>query len=161
MTLDITVSTRSACDLDLPGNALSVLFDSSVRIDDLPVEFSTEILAKLLDGGWVRKNGDEVRMSIPLFTEEDGEKLLPIIEGITGEIAESVYTDYPDDVYAALDERGFSFIRSDYPVRAMDLAQLGCVDSLVEHGVLKKPVADRPPSWGAFGWRGRVAPMYM
>ena len=71
-----------------------------------------------------------------------------------------VYKDYPDDVNALLDARGFSFIRKDYPVQANGLSQVGTVEALLKKKILTPPPSNMIPSWGAFAWKGTFTPMH-
>ena len=60
----------------------------------------------------------------PWEVSRDGDLLDPVISEIVDEVVREAYADYPEDIYAVLDKRGFGFARHDYPGYVHILGQI-------------------------------------
>jgi RNA polymerase sigma factor (sigma-70 family) len=130
-----------------------------VRKDSAVDVFTEEVVTGLVEAGVIRCEGDRLVEDVPIFTPRDGDLLDPVISAVVGDIIERAYADYPDDIYALLDRRGFGFVRLDYPGHVHMLAQMGSVRALRRSGFLVDPARPAPNGWGFFAWTGVFAPM--
>jgi RNA polymerase sigma-70 factor (ECF subfamily) len=130
-----------------------------VRTESLRDVYSESIVASMAERGLLRIEGDSAVATVPLFTPEDGRILQPVIDGMLSDILEEAFADYPDDIYAALERLGFSFVRSDWPVHAHALAVQGTARALVDADILQMPPVPVPRGWGLFVWTGVFTPM--
>ena len=131
----------------------------AVAKDSLVDVFGTERVAGMVDAGLIRIDGGNVVAAFPVFSSADGDALDPVLTEIVDDVIGRVYAGYPDDVYAVLDSLGFSFIRSDYPTHAQELAQMGATRALIDAGILPPQPSPAPLGWGFFAWRGAFSPM--
>ncbi|MDP6775986.1 MAG: sigma-70 family RNA polymerase sigma factor [Candidatus Latescibacteria bacterium] len=116
-------------------------------------------LAEMIQAGWIAKEGDRLRLAVPVFAEAEDRVLCPVVDDICREIVEESRKPGLEGLEDLLDELGFSHLRAQYPaMRASASSSISgyCFEALVELGLLGKPPKTVSDPWGCWAWKGPV-----
>jgi len=115
------------------------------------------ILADLMRTGLLKKESNQLRLAIPVFTQADSELLTPVIDEIIRPIVRDIAEPAFADVDKLLDEMGYSHRRDQYPQwhRWLIGNVMGeALRFMMEQGVLPKPPDPVPATFAFIAWKG-------
>ncbi len=125
-------------------------------------ETARDALAGLLESGLASRDGDQLRLAVPVFTLTEEQILHPAIQGACREVVGASRRPGLQGLEVILDGLGFPHLKEQYPaLRAWFAAEVSryCLEAMVEMGLLGKPPIKITGPWGCWVWQGDLALM--
>ncbi len=121
--------------------------EDRARVEELAAEWVTK--------GLLRRDGDSLRISFPVFHQADSDALIGAVTAVAQRLADGVLRAAMDGVVEELAARGYGHLREQLPLWRRQVRSLVCGEAvriLFEAGDLPAPPRPAPCPWAFFGW---------
>lgn len=118
-----------------------------------------ESLAKLIEKGIVRRDGDTLSITFPVFRQPDNDILLPVVDALAAISVRESIGPATEDVSVRLRQMGYGHLEEQFPVWRMWLSgNIGgeALRELLRRGVLPDPGSPAPARFALVGWYGNL-----
>lgn len=146
-----------------PLDALAALADGPLPVHQVvarlagDAETARASIADLIASGFILKENGSLRLTFPVFGEEESDLLTPTIDQAVQPLLNEVLLPELGGVDKLLDRLGYGHLRDQYP--PWNLWLLGNMAAeglrlLMEREVLPRPTQPAPPTFAFFAWKG-------
>jgi len=142
----LTAMARGAATAD------AVLAQARIESED-----AREALGRLIVNGIVRRDGERLSLTFPVFDDADERVLLPLVDEIAHELVVSLLWPGTEDVVPMLEDAGYGHLREQLDEWRLCVAgnMMGeALRELMARGVLPAAGESAPANFGLLGWLG-------
>ncbi len=129
-----------------------------VKATSLKRQELAEQLSYLLELGYVRKQGQKLRLNFPVFLPDDLKKVEAITKSVCQRVVDETYKPNFAGIERLFDRLGYRHLKEQYPALKGYIGSDAInftVRALLGKGVLPQPPSKAPSTFGFFAWLGR------